>query len=235
MSGLWITPADLPDDLDTSEFAAEACEAASYLLWSMSGRKFSGSTTVTEKYGHNLPYVYSEILNLGIELNNLSLIYQGLPEYTNDLHNKIWLRGRPVTDVASVINTDTGLEVDSSAYTLENHSTLVFDHYVTSELEITYTYGQRPPVAGKMAARALAIQFALLWGGREAECSLPDRVISVQRQNVSWVLLDNQDFIAELRTGIYAVDLFLKSVNPHKATQRAKVFSPDIKRGRRQP
>jgi hypothetical protein len=50
---------------------------------------------------------------------------------------------------------------------------------------------------------------------------------------VSYTLLDSQDFIDELRTGIYAVDLFLKSVNPDKARAKARVFSPDVPRARR--
>jgi hypothetical protein len=36
-----------------------------------------------------------------------------------------------------------------------------------------------------------------------------------------------------MRTGVYAVDLFLKSVNPDGAKRRSKVFSPDVPRARR--
>jgi tetrahydromethanopterin S-methyltransferase subunit B len=50
---------------------------------------------------------------------------------------------------------------------------------------------------------------------------------------VSYTLLDSQDFIDDMRTGIYAVDLFLKSVNPDKARAKARVFTPDIPRARR--
>jgi hypothetical protein len=46
-------------------------------------------------------------------------------------------------------------------------------------------------------------------------------------------LLDSQDFIEEMRTGLYAVDLFLKTVNPDKARAKSRVFSPDIPRARR--
>jgi len=45
--------------------------------------------------------------------------------------------------------------------------------------------------------------------------------------------IDNQDFIDELRTGLYAVDLFLKTTNPDRARAKAKVFSPDTPRARR--
>jgi hypothetical protein len=39
--------------------------------------------------------------------------------------------------------------------------------------------------------------------------------------------------IRDRRTGVYAVDLFLKSVNPDGAKRRSKVFSPDVPRARR--
>ena len=62
---------------------------------------------------------------------------------------------------------------------------------------------------------------------------MPQRVTSISRQGVSYTVLDNQDFIDELRTGLYVVDLFLKSTNPDKARAKARVFSPDVPRARR--
>ena len=64
-------------------------------------------------------------------------------------------------------------------------------------------------------------------------CALPQRVTSVVRQGVVYTVLDNQSFVEELKTGVYAVDLFLKAVNPDKARARSRVFSPDVARGRR--
>jgi hypothetical protein len=129
----------------------------------------------------------------------------------------------------------TGLILDPSSYYLVDHSTI---HVVAGtpwtpcNTEITYTYGTPVPVAGQMAARTLAMEFAKLWAGDD-DCALPQRVTSVSRQGVSYTILDNQEFIAELRTGIYAIDLFLKTVNPDNARRKAKVFTPDVPRGRR--
>jgi hypothetical protein len=50
---------------------------------------------------------------------------------------------------------------------------------------------------------------------------------------VTYTVLDSQDFIDDLRTGVYAVDLFLKTANPDKARARSRVFSPDTPRARR--
>ena len=46
---LWVNVEELGVFAD-SDYAYDACKTASYLLWAMSGRKFSGVTTVTERY-----------------------------------------------------------------------------------------------------------------------------------------------------------------------------------------
>lgn len=233
MAGLWVLPEELPNGLDTSAEALAACEAASYLLWGMSGRKFSGLTIVTERYGRSFPGVSLYLSELGALYTSIHDIRSAFPDLAAEFSNRLRLRGRPVRSIDSIISVASGLEISSDHYTLEEHTTVVFDFALVEEIEVSYTYGTPPPTAGRMAARTLAEQFAMLWGGQEDKCSLPDRVTNVTRQGVSWVLLDSQDFIAELRTGIYSVDLFLKTVNPHKATRPAKVFSPDVRRGRR--
>ena len=230
LAGLWITPDDLGDDLAESEYAVEAVEAASHLLWSLSGRKFSGLATITERYSVNLPEL--DLLTLKTLMETTSTTV-GLTEVSRSDRNTIRLKGRPVVSINAIRKVSNGEILDPMSYHLQDHSTIVFRDLLREEVEINYTYGQKPPASGKMAARALAQQFAMLWGGREDECTLPDRVTSVTRLNMNWVLLDNQDFLEEGRTGIYTVDLFLKSVNPDNARNRAKVFSPDLPRGRR--
>jgi hypothetical protein len=83
-----------------------------------------------------------------------------------------------------------------------------------------------------MAARTLAIEFIKLWSDDDT-CALPQRVTSVARQGVSYTILDQQDFIQEMRTGMYVIDLFIKTVNPDGARRKSKVFSPDQPRARR--
>jgi hypothetical protein len=83
-----------------------------------------------------------------------------------------------------------------------------------------------------MAARTLAMEFAKLWSGAD-DCALPERVTSISRQGVTYTVLDSQDFIDDLRTGLYSIDLFLKSTNPDRARAKARVFTPDVPRARR--
>lgn len=235
MSNLWVLPEEL-GDLAESEYAYEACKAASYLLWANSGRKFSGMTSVTETYrfvknSFNNEWIF-EAFTQGQILGSV-LLRPGLTKTT------IPLRGRPVVSVDLVrATTDfasgtTDIRIISpDDYFLTDHGVLNFRTGLMDDIEVTYRYGSVPPMAGRMAARTLAKQFALLWEGSD-ECSLPDRVTSISRQGLTYTILDSQDFIADLRTGVYEVDLFLKTANPDRALRKARVFSPDRPRARR--
>jgi hypothetical protein len=244
VTSLWVEPEELGAYAGT-EFALEAAQTASYLLWAMSGRKFTGTTTVTERYvcakrayrmGPSSKNYYGTLI--AGEVYNIPITdFQEYAELVSDglsPESRIKLRGRPVTKIHSVRTRD-GRILEESAYYLVDHSTIQAAAgvpWTPCNVEITYTYGAEPPMAGKMAARTLAIEFAKLWAGDD-DCALPQRITSISRQGVSYTLLDSQDFIEAVRTGLYAVDLFLKTSNPNKAQARAKVFSPDQPRARR--
>jgi hypothetical protein len=118
---------------------------------------------------------------------------------------------------------------------LADHSTIYGTpnaKWTSANVEVTYTYGTPPPASGRAAARILATELVKLYANDDS-CALPQRVTSIVRQGVTYTVLDNQSFIDELKTGIYAVDLFLKAVNPDKARARSRVFSPDTPRARR--
>jgi len=244
VSNLWVSVEEL-DSYADHEYAYEAVKVASQLLWSMSGRKYGGITTVSEKY-----VCASRAYRLGASSRNYTpeLVggdmynipfdeFDDYAELTTDgmsPSTRLRLRGRPVIKIDSVRDR-TGKIVDPSNYYLVDHSTLQARSgtaWAPCNIEVTYTYGSPPPTTGKAAARILATEFIKLWSGDD-DCALPQRVTSISRQGVSYTVLDNQDFIDELRTGLYVVDLFLKSSNPDKARAKARVFSPDVPRARR--
>lgn len=236
MSNLWVLPEELGDQAD-SEYAYEAAKSASQLLWGLSGRKFGGVTTVTERYIRSIPGG-----DLGMSVNSVSpqMIAGDVYTTTTDAdgwispNGRIRLRGRPVNEIFA-IRTFDGTIVDPSEYYLVDHSTVQFVNgaiFAPYNIEITYSYGVPAPTMGKMAARMLAIEFAKLWAGDE-DCALPQRVMSITRQGISMTILDNQAFLDDMRTGVYTVDLFLKSVNPDSARAKSRVFSPDRPRARR--
>jgi len=247
MSNLWVTTEDLGVYAD-SDYAYEAVKTASHLLWAMSGRKFSGQTTVTERYVSAYdPYLrsggsrfnYYPIL-IGGQVENIpvgSVSRNSHHDYQGDgtsSYSRLRLRGRKVIRIHN-LRDQNGNIIDSDTYYLADHSTIYGTpnaKWSPSNVEVTYTYGSPPPVSGKTAARILATELVKLYEGDDT-CALPQRVTTVSRQGVSYTLLDSQDFIDELKTGLYPVDLFLRAVNPDKARARSRVFSPDVPRARR--
>jgi hypothetical protein len=247
MSNLWVDTEELGIYAD-SDYAYDAVKTASYMLWALSGRKYSGSTTVTERYTSVYdPYLRTGASRLSYSPTLINGQVENLPQGNAGAHGhhdfsgdgtssyqRLRLRGRKVVRVHTV-RTGDGDVVDPSQYYLADHSTIYGTPNATwtpSNVEITYTYGTPPPAAGRAAARILAIELVKLYEGDDS-CALPQRVTSIARQGVTYTVLDSQDYIDNLRTGVYAVDMFLKTSNPDGAKARSRVFSPDTPRARR--
>ena len=247
MSNLWVDTDELGVYAD-SDYAYEAVKTASYLLLAMSGRNFSGTTRITERYVSAYdPYLRSGASRLTytpqlIDGQVENVASGGFGRYSNrdflgdgtNALTRVRLRGRKVVKIHSLRDQD-GNVIDPDTYYLADHSTVYGTpnaSWSATNVEVTYTYGSPPPTAGKAAARLLATELVKLYEDDE-DCGLPQRVTSVVRQGVTYTILDNQDFVDELRTGMYAVDLFLKTANPDKARARSRVFTPDQPRARR--
>jgi hypothetical protein len=247
MSNLWVDVEELGDYAD-SDYAYEAVKTASHILWSLSGRKFSGSTTVTERYTSAFdPYLRGD----GGRLSHAPILINGSVEnfpmggsFRNFYHDimgdgtssqtRVRLRGRKVVEIHS-LRDDKGNIISPDTYYLGDHSTIYGTpnaNWTSANVEVTYTYGTPPPASGRAAARILASELVKLYANDDT-CALPQRVTSIVRQGVTYTVLDQQSFIDELKTGIYAIDLFLRAVNPDKARARSRVFSPDTPRARR--
>lgn len=97
---------------------------------------------------------------------------------------------------------------------------------------IELEYGRQPPTSGQLAASKLSCELQKACDG-DPDCALPSRVTTVARQGVTFALLDPQDFLEGGRTGIYEVDLFLKSVNPDGLSRRGLAWSPGMAKNRR--
>lgn len=98
---------------------------------------------------------------------------------------------------------------------------------------VTYLYGVAPPAGGALAAAVLAGELALDQTGKATR--LPKRVTSLTRQGVAAMIVDPMDFLKAGLTGIYDVDLWLRTINPGGNRRKAIVFSPDMGRPRRMP
>lgn len=129
--------------------------------------------------------------------------------------DRIDLRGRfPVFDVWDV--TIDGEVIDRSLYTVENSRYLVRtdDERWPScnDWSATWAFGRNPPVGLAHAAAVFAREIGK--GCLGLDCALPERVTSISREGVSYVVMDSQKFLDEGRTGIYDVDLALIAARP---------------------
>jgi len=234
MAVTWITGEDTNDP--GSPHADAAAEAASWVLYKLTAEKYPGIQTATEWYGlDNARCTSCDIYGLydtWTSDNNFPFPH---PHFTVPAGPRgIRLRGQPVTSIETV--EIDGELVDSSRYSLYNNAVLIRSDNscwdFNSGVSVTYKYGQNPPELGRIAAIRLANEFILSVTDLE-NCSLPDRVTAVTRQGVSYTILDPQTFLTEGRTGVYEIDLFIKTANPDRARKRPKIFSPDIPGGRR--
>lgn len=234
MSGpceVWATPADMCSPCDDYALDVglleEALEAASGILYEMSGRRFGGVCSETVR-----PY---------------SCICGGVCSCTG--LSTVRLRS-PVVDVTEVRVDGAVLnparyrvdewrdlarlpDIDGTRATWPRWQRLDLASTETDTFSVTYTYGEPPPPAGVRAAARLGCELALACNPESAgQCQLSQRVQQVTRQGVT-VVLDRLDALREDLTGLPEVDIFLQAYNPARLRQRARVISPDTRSGLR--
>lgn len=132
------------------------------------------------------------------------------PNYT------VYDRMRVVLNVAGALGI--------TAWPWEQNLQLGLDQPGTSLVD--YEWGKSPPPAGKLAAIALTIELALSISGSD-DCRLPDRVTSVATEGITTQVGDALQYVREELTGIPAVDIFLRAVNPAKLRRRSIFIGPN--------
>lgn len=144
----------------------------------------------------------------------------------------------PVCSVDEVVID--GVILDDTEYTVTNFNKLIrkrsdgcwpkCNDLSLSDTElgtwrITVTYGKPVPQLVLLAANEFACQLIKKCVGRP--CDLPQRIQSVNRQGMSATFLDPMEFMREGLTGIFLVDLAIKTYNPHRLMRKPIVASPD--------
>lgn len=228
MAKNWITPEEtIEPDGEHTEYAIAF---ASWILYKLTAEKYPGNSETTECYSldtssvnYNPAFITSQLY--------------GIPNFSN-MHNsnRLMLRHSAVTSVSAVrIN---GELLDPNTYQLRNNAFLVktnktpWNFGPANEICVTYKHGANPPLAGKIAATRLANEL-ILSANDSAECALPENIVNVSRQGISFALADDADFIASGKVGIPIVDQFIMAANPNFAKKRPKVFSPYRPNGER--
>lgn len=232
----WITAAETA--FPESPYAQTAVEYATFVLYKLTAEKYPGISRTTESYvaesrgsSHADP-VSTEALQ------NIQRI--GVPT-SIQYPKRLYLRGTPAHEVFSVHYGETLL--DSSEYILFNKRFLKLSNgaiwnYACDQRGITvdYSYGMLPPQAGILAATTLANELLILMGeGSDMnQCRIPERVRSVSREGISFDMVDPQEFMDDGRTGIWEIDLFIRTANPSRAKKQPRLLSAsDPRRYRR--
>lgn len=230
-SPLWAQVSDLPADLREEPNALKFLEYATFVVWSLSGRRYAPTQTLIEAYDTRDTFrkrgdVYP-------------MFHNGRPYNVYDcescvcsgcgIMHRTRLRQAPVQHILDVWLD--GKFLNRKQYVLLDYSVLGLktDEACGAEcIVVRYAYGTGIPPGGTLAVARLAEE--LLRASLGQDCSLPERVTSVSRQGMTWALLDPQEFLVDGRTGVYEVDLLLVALNPAKALARPKVFTPDSRR-----
>jgi hypothetical protein len=249
-------------DEQVDVICAEGAQAASEILYELSGRMFTGEcgpetirplsrpTDVDTRFawfgglGYNTSWGYAQWYDS----------VPGVASHYGQLNPpEIDLGTYPVTSIVQVLID--GVVIPADEYELRDGRTLVRIRPTAASVpterfgwptgqimdlpdteqgtfSVTYLFGQVPPASGQLAARKLAEYLVLPQLGDDTH--YPRRVTSITRQGVSATVTDVMDVLKAGSLGIYEVDSFILAVNPCKNQRQASVWSPDTGRPRRQ-
>ncbi len=192
--------------------------SATQALYNLSGKKFRGTQIYSE--------LYSPACLVSRDRMNRRMSTSGSFYGCGCSNEGIFLRRRPAQHIYQVSYNEVGTIISPLLYRLDNMNRLVGRSITHTEVRVTYAAGIDPPQLAKTACIALAGEIALYHAGSDA-CRLPANVVNVNREGLSFSITDKQDFLDRGLVGIYEVDLFLRSVNPTKTQNRARVLTAD--------
>ncbi len=247
----WATEADLCDpcsDYDgAGALAADMLQAASDVLFELSGRQFPGTCSAVVR-----PCARRR------EANGRPESATGPPGWVKgwgwcgcgdgcscEAPWQIDLGAYPITSVTQV-KVD-GAVLSPTLYRVDDWRTLVrlpdadgsnpgwpksqrLDLPATAEgtWSVAYEWGREPPPMGVRAAAVLACELALACDPDTAEpCRLPKKVTAITREGITMVLAPS-DFLTDGKVGIWEIDLLIRTYNPSHIRQRAQVWTPTM-------
>ena len=215
-----------------SPYAQTAVDYATFVLYKLTGEKYPGVSRATETYVSESRRAYFQDPTAAEALGASTRNAIGIPA-SIQYPQRLYLRGTPVHEVTSVQYGKRVLAPEE--YTLFNRRFLKLSagvawNYSCDNIGVTvdYSYGMLPPKAGILAASTLANELLLLLGeGRTpgAECRIPERVRSISREGISFDMIDPQEFMDDGRTGIWEIDLFIRTANPSRAKKQPRLLS----------
>ena len=198
----------LYDDVTDVVDAREALETASYLLYMLTGQRFQS-------------------------------VYQCRKDtyrYRRSLY-RLKLATTPVDEVLSVVYLDPDTEVETAVswknrggneirlrntQSILSYRTANFvaeDSCWVEDTLLVVEYRVKPNLPAGANRQAMKLGRELYLNMQGLPCKLPDRITSINRQGVSWTVLDPLDFLEKGLTGLGSVDQWISGVNLRGYTQ----------------
>lgn len=150
------------------------------------------------------------------------------------LNTKIRLWHTRVIDVVQVIIG--GVLLDAGAYYLDGNVLIRDDGQgwpivqsgrrgSATAWEVTYRHGVPLPRAGMIATGVLACEIAMALSADD-DCSLPARTKTyTNHAGITIGFIDPMEFLEDGLTGLYVPDQWIRRVNPHGISRRARAYS----------
>lgn len=229
-----------------------ALQAASELVWSLSGQRFGFCTQVLrpcrrECQGQPWPFAENvwpytqpgQTYPLPVWWNGqwLNLTCGSCAsDCSCNTVEEVTLPGGVYQVLQVLID---GVELPASSYRLDDNRLVVRtdggmwplcndlskDDDQVGTWSITAQWGEPLPEIGKLAVGELACEFGKYLSGQD--CQLPQAVTNLSRQGVSLTFGDPEQALDAGRLGLQFTDMFLSAYNPGKLRARSQVYSVD--------
>lgn len=230
-----------------------AAEAATSIVWALSGRQF-GTCTTTLRPCRRTCYNDGWWTQYGLPWSNISAgrgydYGTGYFGFWFDLSCGSCSGGCSCSEVSEVVLPSPvnsivrvmmdGTPMATGSYRVDNNRFLVRtdglrwprcndlskDDTQPGTWSVTAAYGQDVPMAGRLAVGEMACEILKAMSGED--CRLPAGIQALTRQGVSISYPEVGELFNKGRTGLYLVDAFITTVNPARLTTRSRVYSVD--------
>lgn len=187
---------------DDADDAAQAAEEATWLLWMLTGQRF------TSKYQarRDLYRSRSGVAKFRLALGPVDRVYSlkrldPADDSLTDITTWTDLRGGLIR-----LSSGSGFASDFRRNQFPGVCTLD-----DTLIQVEYLIKPNVPAGAERVTKKLAAEFYKSLQG--SACALPDRITTVTRQNLSWTILDPQDFLQRGLTGMGPVDQWISGAN----------------------
>jgi hypothetical protein len=218
----WVDPTDpaiieaITGDASISEGVEDAVAVASEILTMLTGFRGHAAGTVEQEHVvngalHRLTPTYRPVLKI-LSVESVSADCTSV----NDISNEFYLFAG---DVRPVSNGSLGRQAQVWVC-----NSCGIGH---ERIRLRYDFGSTVGASAKRAVINMSRQMWLYEHPEAGECILPERVVSLNREGLSYSFIDPMNFLDAGRTGIPSVDIYLATMNPSKAKVPAAVYIPE--------